>query len=609
VADDRFLRGFGTFDVAVEPDTAFAERLFGALSVELGFEGGRAARPLPRAARIRRSLRIGWGPVPAPAMRVAWLVAALALLLVLLGTSVFVANRLWSHPSPLDVVRTSQVTVKDPPAFVLTYRHASGAELVLSYDGDRTWRSDDVDGSYTLWDGSRQGYYNAQAKTWGVGEGSMSPPFVLLMDLWAWVSSAVPGAEGSLTAVDCVDAVWIETATIAAREADHVRCPSWDADYWIDRDSHLVLRFIAGPTTPGWIGDAPDVVIRGMEAISLDLSPPVASSFSWEGPAGAYDEEHPPASTVFAVGQPVPTATATTIDGDSLALPVAGRPTAVLFTATRYSGRFGRMYDRFVGAAAAHPGVTGAIVTNAMAGTAAGFRLLHPTAIPLVGDWDSAVWQTWGVNTYPTLVLADASGNAAYLSYDEISGEDLDRLLAALEAGSAPPSVAPVTPAPTASFVPAPEGAVTRIGVGDPVPGWSGLLTDGTRFDSTSLGGRPYVLTNFVGSECESCATDYQLDGFGAAAAAMGDRAAFVLVGNGEAAPGVTARQMARLGIDVPVVMDWDGTITDSLRWEAIGTMVVDADGRLAAAYETFPGDGAIGEVLDGLAAGASPSP
>jgi peroxiredoxin len=609
VADERFLEGFRTFDVAIEPDLAFAERLFDQLSAELGIGGVTDTPPIGIGDRIRRSLRFGWGPVPAAAMRVAWLVASLALLLVLLGTSVFVANRLWSRPSPLDIVRSSQATVKDPPAFVLTYRIGSNDELKFSYDGAGTWRSDEVDGSYSLWDGSRQGYFNASMKTWGVGEGSKDPPFMLLINMWAWASTAVPGSEGVLTPVDCADALWVAEAAVAGRSADQVRCPSWDTDYWIDRESRLVLRFIAGPTTPGWIGDVGEVTIRGMEASSLDLSPPVASDFSWTGPPGAYDEEHPPASTVLAVGEPVPTLTATTIDGDSLALPVIGRPTAVLFTGTSYGGRSGRTYDGFVAAAAAHAGVTGAIVTNAMAGTAAGFRLLHPTALPLVGDWDSAVWQAWGVNTYPTLVLVDASGDAVTLTNDEISGKDLERMLAALETGSAPPAYVAVTPAPTASFVPVPEDAVTEIAIGDLVPEWGGLLMDGSRFDSTTLRGRPFVLTNFAQSECETCAVDYQLEAFKAMSSALGERAAFVLVGNGEAEPGTTARQMERLGIDVPVVMDWDGTVADALRWVVMGTIVVDADGRLAAVFPTLPDDAAMRQVLDRLEAGAPPSP
>jgi peroxiredoxin len=612
MTDERFLRGFRAFDMAVAPDAAFADRLFRELADELRFEPGVATAPTPTlGTRHRRTFRLDWRPLPPVTMRLVYLAATLALLLVALAAAAFVGSQLLrAHPSPLDLVRQSQAAVAHPPAFVLGYRNASGAESTFSYDGEGTWRSDDADGSYGLWDGTRQGYYNASSRTWGVAEDPVtSPPFILLMDMWGWASVNVPEAEGALSPVDCADATWVEGATVAHRTADHVRCPSWDTDYWIDRESHLVLKFLAGPTTPGWIGDAPDVVIRGMEAVTLDLGPPKAAAFSWDGPIGAYDENNPPPSTVLALGAPVPGISATTVDGATIRLPASDRPTAVLFTTNWGGGRAGRMYEAFGAAAAAHPGVSAAIVLNEMDGTVAGYRDLHPITVPLVGDWDGTVSSGWGITVLSTLVLIDAEGIPGLLTYDEISAADLGALLGALEAGTPLPEVAPVTPAPTPSFVPPPSEAP----IGATLPAWMGPLAGGGSFDAASLAGRPYVLASFARSECETCEVDYQLDGFKVAEAALGDRAAFVLLGNGEATSGTTARQMTRHGIDVPVVMDWDGTVSalidDALQNYMASTIVVDADGRLAAAFEQFPGEAAIAEVLDRLEAAATPAP
>jgi peroxiredoxin len=611
MTEERFLRGFRAFDGAVAPDPVFAERLFVGLAGELGFRPGAAAAPAPvPGTSVRRAFRLDWRPLPPAQMRLVYLAATVALLAAALAGSAFVASRL-IHASPLDIVRRSQAVVADPPPFVLVYRNATGQEATLAYDGKGTWRGDDPDGSYSLWDGSRRGGYNAQTRTWGVGDvPDPRPPFALLMDTWGWTSTSVPGALGNVTAIECADAQWVEEATVAGRAADRVRCPSWyGTELWIDRESALVLKYVAGPDAPGWAGEMPpDVVMRGIEAVSLDLSPPKAASFSWDGPVGAYDENNPPPSTVLAVGAPVLAISTTTVDGAPIALPARGRPTAVLFTSTR-GGRAGRMNHAFTTAAAAHPGVATAMVFDEMAGTVAGYRDLHPTTVALAGDWKLELWQAWGTNIPGTLVLVDEEGTAVRLGYEELDAAGIESLLGALEAGAPLPEVAPVTPVPAPSFVPPPSEAP----VGAALPAWTGRLADGGTFDAASLAGRPYVLTWFARSECEACAVDVQLHGFRAAETALRARAAFVLRGDGEETPGTTSRQMARLGITAPVVMDWDGTIeaaiSEALSDYMAATIVVDAEGRMAAAFETFPGEAAIAEVLDRLEAAAAPAP
>lgn len=613
MTDELFLRGFRSFDAAVAPDAAFTERLYAQLAGELGFEPGEGAAPAPTASvagRVRRAFRLDWRPLPPAQMRLVYLAAAVALLAAALAGSVFVASQLlWSHLSPLEIVRRSQAVVADPPAFALVYRTPDGTEVPFSTDGRGTWRIEDPDGSFTLWDGDRMGLYNASGRTWGVGDGVTSPPFVPLMSEWAWRTTNQPGAVGEVTPIECADAEWVGEETVAGRAAYHVRCPSWHGtEYWIDRDTGLVLRFVAGPDTPGWTDDPPPGAIRGLEVVSLDLAPNLAA-FDWGGPVGAYDPDNPPPSTVLAVGAPVPTLTATTVDGDPLALPAPGRPTAVLFTGTQQASRAGRMNAAFGAAAAAHPGVRSAVVFSEMAGTVAGYRDMHPMSVPLVGDWDVATWQAWGITIPGTLVLVDAGGNAVRLGYEELDAAGIDALLGALETGTPLPEVTPVRLQPTPTFVPVSEEAVTEIAIGAPVPGWLGRLLDGGTFDSRALAGRPYVLANFARSECEACPVDGQLEPFGRAAASLGERARFVLVGSGESVPGATQRLMQRLGIDVPVVMDWDGAVGDALRWVVMGTIVVDADGRLAAVFQQFPGEAAIAEVLDHLEEAATPAP
>ncbi|MCU0478850.1 MAG: hypothetical protein MUE92_08955 [Chloroflexi bacterium] len=606
MTDERFLRGFRAFDVAVAPDAAFAERLFGDLASELGFEPGGAAAAPSLGTRLRRSLRLDWRPFPPATMRLVYLAATLALLLAALAATAFVGSQLRSHPSPLDIVRQSQAVVANPPPFVLVYRSpASSADLRFSYDGAGTWRSDDPDGSYGLWDGTRQGYYNAQSRTWGVVDVPVTqPPFHLLMDMWGWVSVNVADALGMPTKVECADATWVGNATVGGRDAYHIRCPSWDTDYWIDHESSLVLKFLPGLDTPGWIDATPAGTLRGVEAVSLDLLPPTAAAFSWDGPVGAYPEDQPPASTVLAVGAPAPSWTGSTVDGEEVVLPVPGKPAAVFFTATWCPEGWGATYDALAGIAATNPGLAVTVVMNDNRGTAVGYRSLHPTSHPMVADEVGLFAEAWGITGFPTLTLLDGEGAVAAIVQGEVAPETMDGLLRALDAGEPLPSIVPaVTPVPetTPGPTPAPHAAM---------PAWSGTLLGGGTLDSATLRGKPTVVYFAVGLQGKG---DSPIDGnlvaFGRAAPTLQSRANLVMIVSAEWTPGSFAALLDQLGIDVPTVLDWDGAVTsamsDGLQMpQGLSTFVFDADGRMVTTGANFPGEQFVLEALDAAASG-----
>ena len=55
-----------------------------------------------------------------------------------------------------------------------------------------------------------------------------------------------------------------------------------------------------------------------------------------------------------------------------------------------------------------------------------------------------------------------------------------------------------------------------------------------------------------------------------------------MVVAAGEPTPGWTAALFQRLGTTVPLVFDWDHRIASAFKWNILGTIVLDAHGRVA---------------------------
>lgn len=633
MSDERFLRGFANFDVTVAPDPAFAERLFGDLAAELGFRGATGAalsRPAallrePIGLRLRRTFGFD-RPTTFAGMRLSYVVAIVALLLALLAGTLVVGQRLLARPSPAELVRLSQAAYEHPPAMEMVFIMPFTERYRLAADGKGTWRVEppnETAGSYYLWDGTRAAHFDASSKTWVPDMSAyIQGPVGPFMNEFTWTSM---GTDGTARKLPCVGAAWIGEDAVAGRPADHVRCPDHDMDFWLDRETHLILRLRAGPTAPGWEGGGSingvpvDPVI---EAVWFQLGATDPARFDWAGPSGAYAEGDEPPSTVLVEGQPPPSWEGTTADGAAFTTASVRAPAAYLFWSASCGDHCLKVYDAVTAAGAATQGVTTVLVANDMRGTAAGYRRLHATNLPIVADGDGTIVAAWGIQAFPTLVLVGADGNVARVVRG-VAAPDVAPLLSALAAGAALPTPLPTpvptptpaptptpqaTPTPDASASPPPE-VVTQIPFGERLPAWTGALLDGRTFDSATLRGKPAVLTWFAGSSCVDCPVDPTLEPFGAAAEALDGRATFVLLGNTEFEPGSTRKTLDSLGIRGPVVMDWDGRIATAFDMNVMGTLVLDADGRLVAAFETFPGEAKIAEVLDKLGPGRSAAP
>jgi peroxiredoxin len=134
---------------------------------------------------------------------------------------------------------------------------------------------------------------------------------------------------------------------------------------------------------------------------------------------------------------------------------------------------------------------------------------------------------------------------------------------------------------------------VTCIPTGERLPAWSGPLAGGGTFDSASLAGRPAVVwlrpASMCGGPCPAGETD-DLRAAQEVADAFEGRVSVAIVSQGERQQGETERAMRDLGIDLPLVFDWDGTIAERLQVGVLGVIVLDADGRVAATWSITPG-------------------
>lgn len=592
MTDDRLIRAFrglGGLDVAIEPEPVFRSSLYEHLATNLGFRGAPAVatRPASRLVAWRRELsrrlRPDIGVVAPRTLRLAYLAAMLALLLVAMLLVAVVAGLFRSGPSPAELVLRSQRAWADPPAVVMSVRDPLGQLSMLSSDGEGTWRVEPAGepGSYYLYDGSRSAHYDANLRTWGIGLAAMrgGPPWPF-MNEFTWSTVAYEGATAIRTAMPCAGATLLGEATTAGRTTDHLVCTDIDMEYWIDRETGLVLRMEAGPTTPNWQG-AGDGVVPAIEVVAFNLGGADPSAFTWTAPAGSFGEDEEPASRVLTVGDRATPWKGATTDGAPFDTAATGYPAAYLFTAPG-AGTARRTLDPFAAAAASHPAFTSVVVMLDQPGTVTGYLSMHPTSLPVIADPDAALAQLWGMG-YPSIVLFGADGRVAAIFGGGISVADANHLFDAAASGAPIPSIEAV---PAATLWPIVEG-VTGFATGDLLPEWSAPRLAGGTLESKALRGRPTILWFWVGGTCEGCQAT-ELEAAARLARDVGGKVNVVIVSEGELRTGYVAELFANHGIDVPLVFDWDTVVFNRLRMNLYGTLVVDASGRLVQAQE-FP--------------------
>jgi hypothetical protein len=290
MTEERIMAAFGRLDVAVDPDAVFAERLFATLVQDV--EWGTMPDPSLRG-RIRRAL--GLGPLPAGRreLRLVYMVAIAALLLPLLATALYIASRLLT-PSPAELVRLSQQVYEHPPAFSITYKMPMSGDVTLAADGAGTWRVDTADegaGSYWLWDGADHlGHYDPATLVWVDGTskelGILGPPGPLWIE-YTWGTGEITGSDPVRHVIPCGGAASVPDGRVVLGHAtDHIVCPDIDMEYWLDRETRLILRMEAGPTTPHWSG-TPGIAAAVVEATAFSVGAQPADLFDWVGPATA----------------------------------------------------------------------------------------------------------------------------------------------------------------------------------------------------------------------------------------------------------------------------------------------------------------------------------
>lgn len=621
MTDERLLRSFHELNQPVDPDRAFADRLYADLVADLGLRrqpgaAGSLADALRRALGFDRpSVR------PAATRRLLYLAATLALLLALAVALALVGARLTPRPSPLELVRLSQAAWADPPAVRFTMQDQMGTTAVES-DGKGTWRSASWDlapGSYFLYDGVRTGMWDAPTRTWTVVPVQDGGPPFPFNDEFSWVRMSFPGLVATMTPIPCDDAVDRGVEQVRGRNAAHLACPGEGLDYWLDARTHLTLQLRArSGTFYSDLGDAGDSVT----AVSSfeEVPNPDPGAFSWAGPRDTGQRTGAIPGTNLVAGKTPPDWSGTAVDGAPFSTASLPGPAAIMFT------DIGRLADQraFPDAVARHPGVTAVVAAMEDTGTALGFLGRHPLPATVIADPALALWNAWGMSGYPVIVLLGADGRVVDMVSGRLPADDMDAVLGALEASDpiplvgrfSPepiPSADPTSPSPTPGLV-CTDSLVTCLREGTRVPAWSGERLEGGTVRSDDLLGKPLVVWFRLGV-CEGTCPSWVFDGLRRYARLLeryGDRATFVTVTSAERLPGDTAAQLAEAGVDIPVVFDWDGSVSEAFDLITGGSVVLDGAGRVAGQAQESPDSEAmtatIASTLDRLL-GESPSP
>ncbi len=592
MSDDRPFDRFHVLDGPIQPEGAFAERLFEALAADLGYRPERGLAGLRR--RARRALGLERPPVGARALRLAYLAAILGLLVALAIGAALAAGQFLQR-SAEDIVRASQALYRDGtvPAFTMTIRYRDASVDRFLWNGAGSLRIETVSGvglqglaagSYVVSTPQGRGIFDAGADTWLQGSRPALWPLDGLPLFWInheGVPVPVPAGQAPTAAPVPVAPptytcpAWLREAdgTVAGRSVYHVTCGS--VGFWIDTQTLVLLR-----------NDNPEA--HQLEVIGFEpgVSAP-AEAFALVKPPGAFDEADRPPSTVLVVGQPAPTLSGPLLGGGTFtSAALAGRPSVVYFWGTWCAPCLGPQLSDLQTVATRHaPSVTTVtIATSDQLGSVTGYVNANVIRLPVVND-SGSLSEAWGISAIPALVMLDRSGAVAALRIGPVPASELEQMYAALAAGEPVPTpsatAVPSSEAPP-TYAPGATETISGLAIGDLAPTWSGPLLNGGTLEGSSLVGKPTVITfGLTALHCADCPTT-DLEAFEAAHRQVGTEANFVVVAGGEPTPGWTAALFQRLGITVPLVFDWDHRIASAFKLTILPTIVLDASGRVA---------------------------
>ncbi len=445
MSDDRLFDSFHMLDGPVQPDEAFAERLFQGLVADLGF------RPVSRReAMVRRFADA------APTFRLAYLAVMLGLLLAAAIVVALVGARFLQARFVADIVSASQAAQLNPPAYDMTIRTDEGLIIRVRMDGNGSWRWDWISnlemppGTYEVGAAGQSARYDPGWNTWIVSPDQRTYVDASMLTWQALSRSSVddpeaeersPGTAEPPEWFTCPNWSRLAVDVIAGRPAHHLVCDA--REFWVDEASSLLvgMRTPTGQELPGVSG----------RATELSIDPSFApDTFALTTPAGAVaiDPNDPPASTILEIGRSAPRLTGTTLDDTALDTSTQARPLVVYFWATWCEPCLEPRLIELQTVAARHAAsvTTVTIAVQDDLGAMTAYLTENDIRLPVVNDTGTLV-QAWGLTGFPVVVMLDPDGAVSAIHAGPVSGPELERMYAALAAGE------PI-PAPSASHVP-----------------------------------------------------------------------------------------------------------------------------------------------------------
>lgn len=422
MADDRIFDAFSSLDRPIQPDGAFAERLFEDLAVDLGF------RPVSRRQAIMR--RFG---DRSATFRLVYIAAMLGLLLAAAVVASIVGGQLLRDATALDIVHASQATQLDPPAYDMTISADDRRIARVRTDGEGAWRWDRIvdpevpAGMYEVQAAGRSGAYDPVENTWTVSVQELPRPNLSLLD---WTMSPFSAATSPTPEwFDCPDWRRLPDEVVAGRPAYHLACS--EREFWVDEASSLLV----GVLTPA----GQELASMSGRATELDVEPSFPpDTFALTAPEGAVaiDPNDPPPSTVLARGRHAPRLVGVTMDGEAVDTALGEGPLVVYFWATWCEPCLGARLTELQAVALRHEGsiVTVTIATEDEADAVSRHVEENDIRLPVIID-DGSMRRSWGLLGIPALVVLEPDGTVAAIRVGLVSPEELEQVYGALAAG------------------------------------------------------------------------------------------------------------------------------------------------------------------------------